>query len=84
VSDVSGLSLDARMSTRLAEIMRPIEQVPAIDSDRPLVEVVLAVQTGKHDRLMVVRDGEILGALTADDILGRVSGSARPADSGAS
>jgi Zn-dependent protease/predicted transcriptional regulator len=70
VADVSSLSLDERAETPLYEIMRPIEEVPAVEADRPLVELVLAVRTGNHDRMMVIQHGEVLGALTAEDILG--------------
>jgi hypothetical protein len=28
------------------------------------------VRTGNHDRMMVIQHGEVLGALTAEDILG--------------
>ena len=69
VADVSSLSLDERAEKSLFAVMQPIEEVPAVDSDRPLVEIVLAVRSGNHDRMMVIRDGEVLGALTADDIL---------------
>ncbi|MEE8573421.1 MAG: CBS domain-containing protein, partial [Gemmatimonadota bacterium] len=73
VADVSRLSLDQRVAVPLFEIMCPIEEVPAVEADRPLVEMVMAVRTGNHDRMMVIRDGEVLGALTADDILSWVS-----------
>ncbi len=73
VADVSRLSLDQRVAVPLFEIMCPIEEVPAVEADRPLVEMVMAVRTGNHDRMMVIRDGEVLGALTADDILNWVS-----------
>jgi Zn-dependent protease/CBS domain-containing protein len=69
VGDVSSLSLDERAATALYDIMRPIREVPAVEADRPLVEIVLAVRTGNHDRMMVIREGEVLGALTAEDIL---------------
>jgi len=74
VSDVSRLTLDERAATPLFEIMRPIEDVPAVDSDRPLVELVLAVRGGKHDRMMVIQDGEVLGALTSEEISGWTPG----------
>jgi len=42
--------------------------------DRPLVDLVMAVRAGNHDRLMVVREAEVLGALTGDEISGWASG----------
>ncbi len=77
VADVSRLSLDERASTTIFDLMRPIEKVPAVDADRPLVELVLAVRGGHHDRMMVIRDGEVLGALTSEDISGWVLDDAR-------
>ena len=77
VADVSRLSLDERASTTIFDLMRPIAQVPAVDADRPLVELVLTVRGGHHDRMMVIRDGEVLGALTSEDISGWVLGHAR-------
>jgi CBS domain-containing protein len=83
VADVSRLSLDERASTPIFDLMRPIAQVPAVDADRPLIELVLAVRGGHHDRIMVIRDGEVLGALTSEDIAGWVSADAgRSADAG--
>jgi CBS domain-containing protein len=80
VADVSRLSLDERAGTALFDIMSPIDEVPAVEADRPLVEMVLAIKTGNHDRLMVIREGEVLGVLTAEDILRRTSeaGPGRP------
>ena len=85
VTDVSRLSLDQRAGATLFEIMSPIDEVPAVEADRPLVEMVLAVKTGNYDRMMVIREGEVLGVLTAEDILHRASepGSARPPGAGA-
>ena len=77
VADVSRLSLDERASTTIFDLMRPIAQVPAVDADQPLVELVLAVRGGHHDRMMVIRDGEVLGALTSEDISGWVLDDAR-------
>jgi len=68
VGDVSRLSLDERATTRLFDLMVPIEKVPVVEADRSLVELALAVRAGNHDRLIVVRDGEVLGAVTSDDI----------------
>lgn len=73
VGDVSGLSLDERASRPLYDLIVPIERVPAVEADRPLVELVLATRTGNHDRMMVIREGEVLGALTGQDIEGWVS-----------
>ncbi|MCL7971813.1 MAG: site-2 protease family protein [marine benthic group bacterium] len=73
VADVSGLSLDERASRPLYDLIVPIERVPAVEADRPLVELVLATRTGNHDRMMVIREGEVLGALTGQDIEGWVS-----------
>jgi predicted transcriptional regulator len=81
VADVSRLSLDERASTSIFDLMRPIAQVPAVDADRPLVELVMALRGWHHDRMMVIRDGEVLGALTSEDIAGWVSDdAARSAD----
>ena len=74
VADVSRLSLDARAATPTFDVMRPIEEVPVVAADRPLVELVLAVSAGNHDRMMVVRDGEVLGALTSGEIADWASG----------
>ena len=85
VTDVSRLSLDQRAGATLFEIMSPIDEVPAVEADRPLVDMVLAVKTGNYDRMMVIRDGEVLGVLTAEDILHRASepGPGRPPGAGA-
>ena len=74
VADVSGLSLDARAATPAFDVMRPIEEVPVVSVDRPLVDLVMAVQAGNHDRLLVVREAEVLGALTGDEISDWASG----------
>jgi len=73
VGDVSRLSLDERATTYLFDLMVPMERVPVVESDRPLVDLALAVRAGNHDRLMVVRDGEVLGAVTSEDIANWVS-----------
>jgi CBS domain-containing protein len=71
--DVSRLSLDERATTYLFDLMAPIEEVPVVEADRSLVDLVLAVGAGNHDRLVVVRDGEVLGAVTSEDITNWVS-----------
>lgn len=68
VADVSGLSLDERARTRLLDLMQPISEVPAVEADRPLVDLAVAARAGGLDRVMVIRDGEVLGAITAEDI----------------
>jgi CBS domain containing-hemolysin-like protein len=68
VSDVSGLSLDERAATRVGQIMRPLQDVAAVDAGQPLVEVVLGMRSGRHDRLLVVRDAGMAGALAAQDV----------------
>ena len=74
VVDVAGLSLDARAATPTFDVMRPIEEVPVVEVDRPLVDLVMAVRAANHDRLMVVREAEVLGALTDDEISDWASG----------
>jgi len=73
VRDVSRLSLDERAGTRLVDLMHPIREVSAVDADRPLLDLVLAARAGSLDRLIVVRDGEVLGAITSEDIVEWVS-----------
>jgi CBS domain-containing protein len=73
VADVSGLSLDERATSTVLDLMRPLEEVPAVEVERPLVEIVLALRGGNYDRMMVVREGEVLGALTSDDVLAWVA-----------
>lgn len=68
VADASGLSLDQRAETAVREIMRPLQEVAAVDAGRPLIEVVLGIRSGRHDRLLVLRDGAIAGALAARDV----------------
>ena len=84
VSDVSGLSLEQRATTSVYDLLVPIERVAAVQSDRPLVELVFASRAGGHDRLMVIRGGEVLGALTTSDIDDWVSGKSRTASEGPS
>ena len=48
--------------------MQPISEVPAVEADRPLVDLAVAARAGGLDRVMVIRDGEVLGAITAEDI----------------
>lgn len=83
VPDVSRLSLDQRAATTLFDLMQPIGEVPVVDAGRPLVEMYFAIRAGNHDRMMVVREGEVLGALTSEDIVGWVSsrGTGRSQDS---
>lgn len=69
VADVSSLSLDDRAATLLFSIMRPIGEIPAVEADRPLADLIPAARAGSLDRMMIVREGEVLGALTAEDIL---------------
>ncbi len=77
VADVSGLNLEQRASTSLYDLIMPIERVPTVGSDRPLVELVLASRAGGHDRMMVIREGEVLGALTTADIEDWISARSR-------
>ena len=78
VSDVSGLTLDRRAEAPLFELMLPIVDVPVVDADRPLVELLMAARVGNLDRMMVVRDGEVLGALTSEDLVKWVSDRGAP------
>jgi Zn-dependent protease/CBS domain-containing protein len=83
VGDVSRLSLDQRATTFLFDLMVPMDDVPVVEADRPLVDLALVVRAGNHDRLMVVRDGEVLGAVTAEDIANWVSRNASRRRTGA-
>ena len=69
VADVSGLSLDERATVSVSDLMRPLEEVPAVEVERPLVEIILALRGGNYDRMMIVREGEVLGALTSNDVV---------------
>jgi Zn-dependent protease len=69
VSDVSGLTLDQRAERSLYEFMQPIGDVPVVDADRPLIELFLAARAGNFDRAMVVREGEVLGVLTSEEVV---------------
>jgi Zn-dependent protease len=70
VSDISGLSIDERPLTPLHRIMQPIGEVPAVEHDRPLVEILIGMRGASHDRVLVVSEGELLGVLTAEDLVG--------------
>ena len=68
VSDASALSIDERPVTVVRDIMRPLQEVAAVDARQPLVEIVLGMRNGPHDRLLVVRDGGVAGALASEDV----------------
>jgi len=76
VGDVSGLSLDERTEASVFDLMAPLEEVPVLREDQPLLEAVQAVRSGGHDRVLVVREAEVLGALTREDVAEWVSRSA--------
>lgn len=69
VTDASSLSLDARATTPVESIMVRAESVPAVEYDRPLVEVLLGLRGGSHDRVLVVRYGQVVGVLSAQDVM---------------
>ena len=73
VADVSGLSLDERATVPVFDLMHAIEEVPVVEAERSLIEIVLALRGGNHDRVLVVREGEVLGALTSDDVAGWIA-----------
>jgi len=76
VGDLSGLSLDERAARPVFDLMLPLDAVPALQADRPLLEAVQLVRSGGHDRILVVRDVEVLGALSREEIAEWVSRSA--------
>ena len=73
MADVAGLSLDERAEATVFDLMTGLADVPVVQADRSLLEVVVAVRSGRYDRMMVVRDAEVLGALIAEDVVEWVS-----------
>ncbi len=69
VSDVKHLTLDERPDTAVREIMLPIDRVLVVQHDRPMVDVLLAMRGGHHDRLLVTREGLIGSALTSEELI---------------
>ena len=54
----------------LSRIMQPIRSMPWLGPDDTISDAVERVQTGKQDKIPVLRDGELLGLVGRDEIMG--------------
>lgn len=72
VPDIQSMSLDDRAATPVREVMRPIDRVLVVPHDRPVMDVVVALRGGDHDRVVITREGRIGGAMSADELIARI------------
>jgi Zn-dependent protease len=66
--DVGGVDAVERSATPVFEIMRPIAEIPAVEHDVPVLEVLARLRGGREDRVLVIREGEFQGVLTVQDV----------------
>ncbi len=68
VDNVGEVPPDRRQSVRIEEIMRPVKDLPTVDEDATLDEVLSHMEPTDEGRTLVVRDGAVTGILTVGDI----------------
>lgn len=68
VGDAADVEVRLRDSTPVFEIMRPIEEVPVVDTDASVAEVMADLQAAREDRVVAIAEGEIRGILTVQDV----------------
>lgn len=68
VTDVAELESRQRASTPVFEIMRPIDDIAAVDAYASLAEVMAHLQGAREDRVVAVSGGEIRGIVTVQDV----------------
>ncbi len=68
LEEVVGVPTEKRAFLRVAEVMTPIEQVGTIGPGETLFSALEVIERTGGDRLLVVDGGEILGALSREQI----------------
>ncbi|WP_017316014.1 site-2 protease family protein [Mastigocladopsis repens] len=63
VEDLRTINTGLWSETQIREVMRPVEQFPTVESDKPLLEVVQLLEQQKLSALPVIRDNGILVGL---------------------
>jgi Zn-dependent protease len=67
-ADVAGVRPEQRREIPLLEVMLPIEEVASVDENASLSEVTAGLRARGTDRVFVMREDEILGVLTLQDV----------------
>ena len=68
LEEVSRVPVEKRAFQRVTEVMTPIEEVGTIGPRETLFSALEAIERAGADRLLVVDEGETLGALSRDQI----------------
>lgn len=69
VRAVNGMSMEDRNSKLVAEFMRPLDEVPVVSSETPMMEALVALrQFQELGRAVVVDRGEVVGVLAMSDV----------------
>ncbi|HEX9313978.1 MAG TPA: hypothetical protein VGA71_01030, partial [Actinomycetota bacterium] len=66
MEDIRRLSADQRARTVAGTAARPIEGLPSVDADQPVVSLMSAIANGP---VVVTRDGNVVGVLTAPEVI---------------
>ncbi|MFQ5888597.1 MAG: site-2 protease family protein [Gemmatimonadota bacterium] len=65
---VAELSPQARSSALVSELMRPAEEIQIVSPEETLDDVLARLEPADEGRVLVARDGELVGVLTLRDI----------------
>src|SRR5439155_6114184 len=66
MEDIRRLSADQRARTVAGTAARPIEGLPSVDADQPVVPLMSALANGP---VVVTRGGNVVGVLTAPEVI---------------
>lgn len=66
--DARAVPAAARATTRLAEVMLPLEEIPTAAPGDPLAPLLPALQAAPARRALVMEDGRLAGILSSSDI----------------
>lgn len=67
-SDLARVRPDRRGETPLFEVMRPIEETGVVEANASLAEIAAGLRSRREDRVLVTRDGTLVGLLTLQDV----------------
>lgn len=68
LDEAAEVERERRPHVPVAEIMKPVDEVPTIAPDASLDEVLQRIQSAETDRALVVEHGHLLGVITLGEI----------------
>jgi Zn-dependent protease len=68
VERVSNVAAAERASTPVRAVLRPLDEIPTVNEDATLEDVLPHMEPKTEGRALIVRDGQVLGVITLGDV----------------